>query len=165
MSDGVDRGSAFGRWLTADRAAVDVLLAGALARGGDREAVRAAVVAVAGAFRGVDELDPGLGRALVAHVADLAARGRWRADGPDRAVVLDVLPRLTGLAHSQPTATVDAVAAAGRTVARTGDLALFGSLLAAVPAVEDPSVVRATVLVASWRSGAARYRTAALREA
>ena len=33
VSDGVDRGSAFGRWLTADRAAVDALLAGALARG------------------------------------------------------------------------------------------------------------------------------------
>ena len=102
MSDGVDRGSAFGRWLTADRAAVDALLAGALARGGDRDAVRAAVVAVAGAFAGGRRARPGPRAGARGPVADLAARGRWRADGPDRAVVLDVLPRLTGRVRSRP---------------------------------------------------------------
>ena len=165
MSVGVDRGSGFGRWLLADRAAVDAMLQGALARGADRDVVRSAVVELGAAWAAGGELDPVLGRALVARVTDLAARGRWRAGDPDRAAVLDVLPRLAGVVGTQPAATVEAVCGAARTVARAGDLALFCSLLAAVPGAERASEVRSAVLVASWRAGAARYRTAALREA
>jgi hypothetical protein len=167
VSVGIDRASAFGRWLQADRSAVDGLLQGALARGGDRDAVRSAVVelaAVPWAPPGAD-LDPALGRALVARVADLAARGRWTTGDPDRTVVLEVLPRLAGLLGGQPAATVEAVGGAARTVARSGDLALLGSLLAGVPGAADARAVRSAVLVATWRAGAARYRSAALREA
>lgn len=168
MSDGVDRGSAFGRWLVADRSAVDAVLQGAVARGGDRDAVRAAVVDLAAAsepFTVEGELDPVLAGALLGRVTDLAARGRWTAGGAERTAVTDLLPRLTGLLRSQPAATVDAVCAASRAVARAGDLTLFGSLLAAVPEAAEPAVVRSAVLVAAWRSGAARFRLAALREA
>ncbi|WP_421740762.1 hypothetical protein [Cellulomonas sp.] len=168
MTDGVDRASAFGRWLVADRSAVDAVLQGAVARGGDRDVVRAAVVdlaASAEAFAAGGDLDPVLARALLTRVVDLAARGRWAVGGADRTAVTDVLPRLTGLLRSQPVATVDAVCAASRAVARAGDLALFGSLLAAVPEVAGPATVRSVVLVATWRSGAARFREAALREA
>ena len=163
MSEAIDRGSAFGRWLLADRSAVDALLRGAVARGGDAVVVRAAVVELAAACPG--EIDPALGRALLGRVADLAGRGRWRVGDPDRTAVVEVVPRLTALLRSQPAATVDAVCGAARAVARAGDLSLFGSLLAAVPDVEQPETVRSAVLVASWRSGAARFRAAALREA
>ncbi|MBO3084470.1 hypothetical protein [Cellulomonas fengjieae] len=168
MTTAIDRDSAFGRWLLADRVAVDALLKGALARGGDADVLRSAVADLAGvseAFVDAGVLDPALGRALLRRTVGVAARGRWSVGDPDRAAVVDVLPRLTGLLRSQPVATVDAVGGAARAVARAGDLGLFGFLLAAVPEVTDAATVPSAVLVAAWRAGAARFRTAALREA
>ncbi|WP_156043847.1 hypothetical protein [Cellulomonas sp. URHE0023] len=168
MSGVVDPDSQIGRWLARDRPFVDALLRSAAAQDGDPIVLRAAIVEVAAAVRTEPgtELVPELGRALLQRVVDVVVRGRWHADDPERSVLLSVIPRLGGLLTDQPGATVDAVCAAARTVARSGDPALFADLLAAVPPTgADEDGVRAVVLVATWRSGAARYRAAALAAA
>ena len=60
---------------------------------------------------------------------------------------------------------VPLLVASARTVERSADPALLAALLAAAPPTHDVDHLRATVLVATWRAGAVRFRAAALRAA
>lgn len=161
------RASAFGRWLEQDRAHADAVLRAAAARRGDAAPVRAAVLDVAQvAERLADgDLDPRLGRALLDAATDLAARDRWHAGQPERDVLLDVVPRLADLVRDRPDVVVPLLVGSAAAVRRGGDAGRVTDLLAAAPATDDVDHLRGAVLVAAWRSGAVRYRAAALRRA
>ncbi len=168
MTGPLDRASAFGRWLVQDRDHADALLAAAAARRGDAGPVRDAVhevAAVADGLAGDGDLDPRVGRALLAATTDLAARDRWRAGAPERTVVTQVVPRVGALVHARPDVVVPLLVASARAVARSADPRLVADLLADAPATDDAGHLRAAVLVATWRAGGVRYRAAALRAA
>ncbi|GEK20773.1 hypothetical protein [Cellulomonas xylanilytica] len=168
MTEPLGRETPFGRFVVDDRAFVDDVLRAAATRGGDPELVRAAVLDVAGAADRLadgDDLDPRLGRALLGAATDLAARGRWRAGTVERATVLELVPRLAALVRARPDVVVPLLVASARTVERSADTAVVADLLAAAPPTDDVDHLRATVLVATWRAGAVRYRAAALAAA
>jgi len=164
----LDRATAFGRFVVQDRAFVDDVLRAAAARCGDPEVVRTAVVdvaAVADALADDGVLDPQVGRALLSSATDLAARGRWRAGTAERSAVLEVVPRAQTLVRARPDVVVPLLVASARTVERSADAALRADLLAAAPPTDDVDHLRATILVATWRAGAVRFRAAALAAA
>ncbi len=168
MTAVLDRATAFGRFVALDRAFVDDALAAAVARCGDPEVVRAAVVDVAAVADGLaddGDLDPQVGRALLTAVTDLAARGRWRSGTAERAAVLELVPRTATLVRARPDVVLPLLVASARTVERSADRALLADLLAAAPAAQDVDALRATILVATWRAGAVRFRSAALTAA
>lgn len=168
MTTLLGRTTAFGRFVVQDRAFVDDALRAAAARCGDPEPVRAAVVGVAAVADGLadgDELDPQVGRALVTAVTDLVVRGRWRVGAPERAAVLEVVPRAATLVRARPDVVVPLLVASARTVERSADRTVLADLLAAAPATDDVDDLRDTLLVATWRAGAVRYRAAALAAA
>ncbi|GEL99095.1 hypothetical protein [Cellulomonas terrae] len=168
MTAVLDRATAFGRFVALDRAFVDDALGAAVARCGDPEVVGASVVdvaAVGDGLAGDGDLDPLVGRALLTAATDLAARGRWRAGTAERAAVLEVVPRTGTLVRARPDVVVPLLVASARTVERSADRALLADLLAAAPASRDADELRATVLVATWRAGAVRFRSAALAAA
>ena len=178
--------SPFAARALAERARYDAVLARALAHGADRDVLADAVREVAAA---TDPLATQLGAdafaatcdALVAAVARLAAARRWRAEGPERRAVLDVVPRLAPWLALAPAVTVAAVVDGARAVgggpgsrgdvtawaARVVDAAAVGAagVPGAGPGPSPVDVVRGAVLVAAWRSGLVRYRDAALAAA
>lgn len=164
---GLDPASAFGRWLAADRAHADPVLRAAAARRGDAAPVAAAVRDVAPVAERLSDgdLDPRLGRALLAAVTDLAARDRWRAGAPEHDTVTDVVPRAAALVRARPDVAVPLLVASAGAVRRGADAARWADLLAAAPATDDADDLRSAVLVATWRAGGVRYRAAALRRA
>lgn len=164
----LDRATAFGRYVLSDRAFVDDVLRSAAARCGDPEAVRTAAVDLAAVADGLaddGDLDPQVGRALLTAATDLAARGRWRAGAEERTTVLEVVPRAAALVRARPDVVVPLLVASARTVRRSADRAVLAGLLAAAPPTDDVDELRATVLVATWRAGAVRFRSAALAAA
>lgn len=164
----LDRATAFGRYVLSDRAFVDDVLRSATARCGDPEAVRTAAVDLAAVADGLaddGDLDPQVGRALLTAATDLAARGRWRAGTEERTTVLEVVPRAAALVRARPDVVVPLLVASARTVRRSADRAVLAGLLAAAPPTDDVDELRATVLVATWRAGAVRFRSAALAAA
>lgn len=168
MTAVLDRATAFGRFVALDRAFVDDALGAAVARCGDPEAVRASVVDVATVADGLTDdgvLDPRVGRALLTAAADLAARGRWRTGTAERTTVLEVVPRAAALVRARPDVVVPLLVASARTVERSADRTVLAGLLAAAPPTDDVDELRATVLVATWRAGAVRFRSAALAAA
>lgn len=168
MTAVLDRATAFGRFVALDRAFVDDALAAAVARCGDPEAVRASVVDVATVADGLTDdgvLDPRVGRALLTAATDLAARGRWRTGTAERTTVLEVVPRAAALVRARPDVVVPLLVASARTVERSADRTVLAGLLAAAPPTDDVDELRATVLVATWRAGAVRFRSAALAAA
>lgn len=164
----LDPATAFGRYVLSDRAFVDDALRAAAARCGDPDVVRAAVVdvtTVADALADDGELDLQAGRALVSAATDLAARGRWRAGTAERAAVLEVVPRAAAFVRARPDVVLPLLVASARTVERSADRTLLAGLLAAVPPTDSVDELRSTVLVATWRAGAVRFRSAALAAA
>lgn len=164
----LDRATAFGRYVLSDRAFVDDVLRSAAARCGDPEAVRTAAVDLAAVADGLaddGDLDPQVGRALLTAATDLAARGRWRAGTEERTTVLEVVPRAAALVRAGPDVVVPLLVASARTVRRSADRVVLADLLAAAPPTADVDELRATVLVATWRAGAVRFRSAALAAA
>ena len=168
MTTVLDRATAYGRFLVLDRAFVDDVLRAAAARCGDPESVRASAVDVAAVADGLaegGELDPQVGRALLTAATDLAARGRWRAGAAERAALLEVVPRAVALVRARPDVVVPLLVASAPTVQRSADRVVLADLLAAMPPTQDVDHLRATVLVATWRAGAVRFRSAALAAA
>ena len=67
--------------------------------------------------------------------------------------------------RARPDVVVPLLVASARTVERSADRTLLAGLLAAAPPTDDVDELRATVLVATWRAGAVRFRSAALAAA
>lgn len=182
--------SAFASRALAARDRYDAVLARALAHGAERDVLADAVREVAQAAepladRLAAEAFAATCDALVDVTARLAAARRWRTGGPERAAVLEVVPRLTGWLATAPAVTVAAVVDGARAVGggpgSHGDVAAWSRRVvdAAHASAPDPiaedgtdatgttaartvDLVRGAVLVAAWRSGLVRYRDAAL---
>lgn len=141
-------------------ATVDPWLREAAAWGVDAAEARAALTDLDPLVGTID--DPDVTLPLVRATLRLVARGRWHGAAVPRTVVLRVLPRLAAWVRAWPDDVVPAVLAASRDVARAGLLEPWADRLARTPAPGAASAVRPALLVAAWRCGAVRYRSAAL---
>lgn len=126
--------------------------------------VREALAEAAPALVALDGAEPRAEVALpvVRTVLDLLARGRWQAGAVQRTTVLRDLPLLAAWVRAWPDDTVPAVVAAAGVVARAHALPGWVARLAAAPAPDEAAFVRPALIVAAWRSGLVRYRSAAL---
>lgn len=167
--------SAAGRCLEQRREALNDLLRAGVTHGADPSAVLAAVADLAPILDTcasvLDDAQLGdLAEALVETAAGLCARGRWQVGTPERRTVCELVPTLAPWLRADVRVIVAGVVPAAVAVARGGDLAGWFARLTAAAQVPGPDSVNSDtaaslLLVAAWRSGLARYRTAALARA